>query len=42
MTQNPKMQKTQICVLYKIAKKQKWKYLPFATFETITYEPIKI
>ena len=28
--------------LYKIAKKCEWKYLRFAAFEAITFEPIKI
>ena len=28
--------------LYKIAKKRKWKFLHFATFEAINFEPIKI
>ena len=43
MTQNAKTQKKQKCeFLYKITKKCEWKYLRFAAFEAITFEPIKI
>ena len=42
MTQNPKTQKMQICVFVQNHKKWEWKYLRFAAFEAITFEPIKI
>ena len=40
MTQNAKTQKTQMSVFVQNRKKQK--YLRFATFEAITFDPIEI
>jgi hypothetical protein len=42
MRQNPKTQKHKFVFLYKITKKQKWKYFCFVTSEAINFEPIKI
>ena len=40
MTKKSKTQKTQICFFVQNRKKQK--YLRFATFEAITFDPIEI
>ena len=39
---NKNKKKRKFVFLYKITKKWEWKYLLFAAFEAITFEPIKI